>query len=43
MILTGFNEMIKFEKNNHPINVKKFEIELLQQDAYFDNIYYESR
>jgi len=41
-IIAGFNETAKIENNNHPINVKEFEIQLLQQDAYFDNIYYES-
>lgn len=43
MLLVGFDETVKIENNNHPINVKQFEIQLLQQDAYFDNIYYESR
>lgn len=41
--LNGFKETVKIEKNNAPILVKEFEIQLLQQDAYFDNIYYESR
>jgi fibronectin type 3 domain-containing protein len=43
MMLVGFNEIIKIDKNNAPINLIEFEIQLLQQDAYFDNIYYESR
>jgi len=42
-MLSGFDETVKIERNNHPINVKEFEIQLLQQDAYFDNIYYECK
>ena len=41
--LTGFNETITIKNNDIPIHVKEFEVQLLQQDAYFDNIYYESR
>jgi xylan 1,4-beta-xylosidase len=42
-MVTGFNGRVKIESNSHPIHVREFEIQLLQQDAYFDNIYYESR
>lgn len=38
--LSGFSKMAKIDKNADPIHVKEFEIELLQQDAYFDNIDY---
>jgi hypothetical protein len=43
MLMIGFNETLKIENNNYPIKVREFEIQLLQQDAYFDNIYFEGR
>jgi len=41
--ISGFSETTQIDNNNFPIQVNEFEIELLQQDAYFDNIYYESK
>lgn len=43
MALSGFKDKVEVATDHHPIHVKEFEIQLLQQDAYFDNIYYESR
>ena len=40
---SGFSETTKIDNNNYPIQVNQFEVQLLQQDAYFDNIYFESR
>jgi|GEM_PF-3126137 len=40
---SGFNETITLENHHEPIKVQWFEIQLWQQDAYFDNILYESR
>ncbi len=40
--LSGFSKPAKINRNTVPIHVKEFEIELLQQDAYFDNIDYRS-
>lgn len=40
--LSGFSTLVKIDKNNAPIHVNEFEIDLLQQDAYFDNIDYRS-
>lgn len=42
-MLSAFSETTKIDINNYPIHVGEFEVVLLQQDAYFDNIYYESR
>ncbi len=41
--LSGVNETVPLVNNNDPIKVQWFEIQLWQQDAYFDNILYESR
>lgn len=41
--LSGFLKPSIIERNTAPITVKKIEIDLLQQDAFFDNIDYRSK
>ena len=41
-VVTGFPGSVIIEQNDYPIQVKQFDIELIQQDGYFDNIYYQS-
>jgi len=40
-VVGGFPGVVRIEQNNYPIQVKQFDIELIQQDGYFDNIFYQ--
>ena len=41
-LVSGFPGTAVIDQNDYPIQVKHFDIELIQQDGYFDNIYYQS-